>query len=76
MISYEDALKKAKERRPDLNLVVEYENGYVFSSSEDAGYIGGMDHSPVVILKKNGDYSTMIDFINSGTGKEIGRKTI
>lgn len=76
MVTYEEALKMAKEKRNDVNVVVEYENGYVFSNTDDAGYIGGLDHAPVIILKKDGKQVNMITFVNAGTGKEIARKSI
>lgn len=76
MITYEEALKKAYTKRKNLDQVVEYANGYVFSSSDDAEYIGGLGHTPVVVLKKNGDIVDMMTFVNSGTGKEISRKSI
>lgn len=76
MITYEEALAKAHTKRKNLDQVVEYANGYVFSSEDDANYIGGLGHSPVVVLKKNGEIVDMMTFVNSGTGKEIGRKSI
>ena len=76
MITYEEALAKAHTRRKNINQVVEYANGYVFSNTDDADYLGGLGHSPVVVLKKNGDIVDMMTFVNSGTGKEISRKSI
>ncbi len=71
MIEYSEAKKIALTRRSDLNGCFEYQNAYVFSSSADAGYIGGM-HSPIVVMKKDGAVVDMIRLVNSGTGKEIG----
>lgn len=76
MITYEEALAKANTKRKNINQVVEYANGYVFSNSEDVNYKGGLGHTPVVVLKKNGEITDMVSFVNSGTGKEIGRKSI
>lgn len=76
MITYDEALAKAYTKRKNLDQVVEYENGYVFSDSSDAEYIGGLGHTPVVVLKKNGEIVDMMAFVNAGTGKEIGRKSI
>ncbi len=76
MITYEEALAKAHTKRKNLDQVVEYANGYVFSDSSDADYLGGLGHSPVVVLKKNGDIVDMMAFVNSGTGKQIGKKSI
>lgn len=76
MITYDEALAKAYTKRKNIDQVVEYANGYVFSNTEDVKYKGGLGHSPVVVLKENGDVIDMILFVNSGTGKEIGKKSI
>lgn len=70
MITYDEALKKAKELKPTIDGCTEYENGYVFGSSQDEGYIGG-NHTPCVILKENGKAVTMPYFVMHGTGDEI-----
>lgn len=71
MITYEEAYKTAKELKPSIDFCTEYENGYVFSCTDDENYIGG-GHSPCVILKKNGKAVTMPWFIAKiGTGNEI-----
>ena len=71
MISFEEAYKKAKQYKSNINNCTEYENGYVFGSSEDDGYIGGIGHTPVVILKKSAEAIPMNMFIIDGTGKKI-----
>ena len=71
MISYEDAYKRAKMLKPNTDACTEYENGYVFGSSEDEGYKGGAGHTPCVILKKNGNAVPMNEFVISGTGEYI-----
>lgn len=76
MITYEEALKKAETKRKNLNQVVEYQNGYVFSNSDDVNYTGGLGHEAVVVLKKDGKIVNMMAFVTSGTGKEIGKKRI
>ena len=76
MVSLEEAIKLAKEVRSNLDLVVEYSNGYVFSDASDEGMIGGLNHTPVVIRKKDGKSISMIEFVNSGTGKEIKRQSL
>ena len=72
MITFEEALEIAKTRRLNLNQVFEYERAYIFSHTDDSNYIGGFNHSPVVVLKEDGTITNIIEFINSGTGKEIG----
>lgn len=72
MITLEEALEIAKTRRSNLNQVFEYEKAYIFSHTDDSNYIGGFDHSPVVVLKEDGTITNMVEFVNSGTGKEMG----
>ena len=71
MITYEEALKIAKEFKPNTDNCTEYENGYVFGSSDDEFYVGGYGHTPCVILKSNGKVISMPEFVIKGTGKEI-----
>ena len=76
MITYDEALKIAKAKKSNIDQVVEYANGYVFSSAADAGYKGGLGHSSIVVLKKDGEVVSMISFVSKGTGKEIGKKSV
>ena len=75
MISFEDAVTKAKEIREDINRCFEYENGYVFSNTDDDNSIGG-NHAPVVIIKDSGKAINMPQFIIDGTGAEIGGREV
>ena len=75
-MNVEEALIIASKNRSDLNQVVEYANGYVFSNTDDINYTGGMGHSAVVVLKKTGKIIDMPHFVMSGTGKEIRRKRL
>ena len=70
-ILYEEALKKAKEFKPNLDCCTEYENGYVFGSYSDDLYVGGIGHTPCVVLKVGGRIISMPEFVIMGTGKEI-----
>lgn len=76
MITYDEALKTAETKRKNLNQVVEYENGYVFSNTDDVNYKGGLGHEAVVVLKKNGKITDMMSFVVSGTGKELKKRSI
>ena len=71
MITYDEAYKKAKELKTNIDGCTEYENGYVFGSSGDRGYKGGKGHISIVVLKENGDIVTMPVFVMRGTGAEI-----
>ncbi len=70
MITYDEALKKAKELKPTIDNCTEYENGYVFGCKYDDNYEGG-NHTPCVILKENGKAVAMPYFVIQGAGKEI-----
>ena len=71
MITYEAAYEIAKEIKPDIDNVAEYDNAFVFGCKADDGYIGG-NHSPVVILKEDGRAVSMPWFIAKiGAGREI-----
>ena len=60
MISYEEALKKAKSVKPGIDNCAEYENGFVFGCYADGDTIG---KGPCVILKKDGRAVTMPYFL-------------
>lgn len=69
-ITYEDALKIAREREPEIDNASEYENGYVFGCSwQERSY--GSEHPPVVIRKRDGAVLKMQEFLGKGTGKFI-----
>ena len=69
MISYEKALKKAKELKPKINSGTETENAYIFGdkTSKDDG------NSPVVIMKETGDAKTIIWYILNADAPDIRR---
>ncbi len=69
MITFEEAVQKAKKLKPNIDGGTEWENGYVFSNHKEGKNIGGP--SPVVILKKNGEAVNMPYFVMSGTGKML-----
>ncbi len=76
MITFDEALKIAETSRKNINQAVEYENGYVFSNTDDINYTGGLGHSAVVVLKSDGKIVDMPHFVMGGTGKEIRRRKI
>lgn len=70
MISYEDALKKAKELKPDTDHCIEYDNAYIFACHEDNGYEG--TRQPCVILRKDGRAVALIYYLTKvGVGKKV-----
>ena len=76
MITFDDAVRKARAQKKDIDMVVEYSKAYVFSSSNDEGTKGGINRAPVVVMKKDGQIVDMITFVNGGTGKEMGVRNI
>ena len=75
MISYTEALIKAKETREEIDSCIEYENGYVFCSDKGEDQVGGY-YSPIVVLKEDGRVIDMPQFIVNGTGKELKHEQI
>ena len=72
MISYEEALQKARAWKSDIDGCTEYEHAYVFGCSKDDNYIGGYGHTPVVIIKETGERTIMPEFVVMyGDDKEI-----
>ena len=71
MITYEDALNIAKDRKEHIDNGTEYEKYYVFRSSKDDNYIGGYGHTPVVIAKEDGRILSVPEMIVEGCGDEI-----
>ena len=71
MITYEEAMDIARQRKDQIDNCIEYENAYVFGFSGDSNYDGGYGHMSVVIMKEDGRISTMPELVVNGTGKEI-----
>lgn len=73
MITYEVAYKKAKELKPNINICTEYDKGWWFGCTDDANYQGGGGHTPVVVLKEDGEVVAPSYFmlIDDSEGKTI-----
>ncbi len=71
MLNYDEALEKARTLKDRINECTEYEKAFVFSHTDDAEYIGGAGHSPVVIWKKNGKITSYPELVIQGSGREI-----
>lgn len=75
MITYEEALKMAKEQEPEIDNPTEYENGFVFGcSKQEKSY--SSKYPPVVIRKRDGQRLKMQEFLGEGTGEfrsQLGR---
>ena len=72
-MKYEEALKIARERKPNIDVCDEWEGGWVCGFSGDAKFDGGYGHAPVVITKKDGEIVAMPQFTLSGTAGEFLR---
>lgn len=71
MISYEEALEIAKEREPNIDECMEYENAYVFGTHEDDEYMGGYDHAQIVVMKEDGRLLSMPELVVEECGDMI-----
>lgn len=72
MISFEEAIKKAKELKPSTDSCSEMSNAYIFACKDDENYEGGSDHTPCVIIKETGEAVNMPTYIAEyGYGEEI-----
>lgn len=71
MVTYEEALEKARSLKEHIDECTEYENGYLFTYSGDEGYCGGYGHTSVVIWKKDGRATNYPEMVARGTGKEM-----
>lgn len=72
MISYDEALKTARELKGNIDKCYEYDIAYMFASSEDDYTIGG--DGPCVILKETGQAISRLHFFEFYDAKEIGEK--
>ena len=70
MIAYEVAYETAKKLKENIDVCTETENGYIFGCKADDNYEGGQ-HTPIVILKKDGKAVNMPWFVIHGMGEEI-----
>ena len=74
MITYEEAYKKAKSLKPNIDKCFEYDTAYMFASSEDDFSIGG--DGPCVILKETGEAISRIHFLEFYDGEMIEERAI
>lgn len=61
MITYEEALSKAKSCRNDIDYVTDQTDAYVFSKKNDFGFGG---NSPVTVLKDSGECLNYLAFLD------------
>lgn len=71
MITFEEAVKKAKAIRPNITGGTEFENGYMFSGDDDSKYKGGFNHTPICIRKRDGKVIDQVTFMLSNPGEEV-----
>lgn len=74
MITYEEALKKAKSIKPDANLCIEKTSAYIFGYDSGKDEAGG-SNSPVVIMKEDGKAVSM-PYYNAKYSKDKEIKTV
>ena len=71
MITYDQALERAKTVKEGIDGCTEYEKGYMFGCSKDEEFVGGYGHTPVVVRKEDGKIMTMPEFVMNGPGEYI-----
>ncbi len=71
MITYEDALVKAKDLKPVIDTFEEREDAYIFGCKADDDYEGGLGHSPIVILKDSGETLYMVEYVARTCGVQF-----
>ena len=70
-MNYEEALRIAKEHKPNIDHCYEETLAWIFSSKEDENLIGG--DGPIVIVKKTGEVLNMPTYvIENPYAKEVG----
>lgn len=70
MISYDDAEKKARELKPEIDHCIEYDNAYIFACHADSEYEG--TRQPCVILRNDGRPVTLLWYLTKyGIGKKV-----
>lgn len=70
MLSYEEVLRIARTKMPDVDGCTEFEKVFLFYKKTDEVHFGGAD-SPVVIDRANGDALNYGEFFRMNTGEEI-----
>lgn len=71
MINFDEAVKKAKGIRPNIDGGTEFENGYMFSGKDDGKYLGGYNHASVCIRKRDGKVLDTVSFMLGNPGEEV-----
>lgn len=71
MVTYEEALAIARERKQNIDMCAEWEKGFVFESEADANMIGGYGHIPIVVRKEDGKVMTMPEFVFGDAGELV-----
>lgn len=74
MITYEEALNKAKELKPPIDTCSETEDAFVFSNSKTNDVFGG--DQPCVILKESGKAINYLHFVLNYKSEELRRIVI
>lgn len=71
-LSFEDAYEIAKVNKAKIDNYIELKDAWVFCCYEDSNYVGGYGHTPVIVLKKNGQVRFSMPELLMGTyGEEL-----
>ena len=69
MISYHEALARARTIKPNIDACDEYNDAYVFKTRADHDTIGG--DSPCVILKESGEAINIVEYFDNYEAEHI-----
>lgn len=69
MVTFEEALEKARKLKPDIDACDEYNDAFLFKVRADEWSIGG--NPPCVILKENGKAINQTEYFDRYEAKHI-----
>lgn len=71
MLSYDRALKIAREKKSKINRGVEYENAYSFYYDDGIDRVGG--ENPIVVMKETGETFNFVHYAMKMLTDEVRR---
>ena len=74
MITYEEAKAKALKIDPEVDSALEYQQAYVFYKAADYQKKITEDNMEIVLLKSNGDQTTLFSYFLSVDDEEKPKK--
>lgn len=69
MISFDEALKKARELKSNIDYCIEYNDAWLFGCRDEFHVIGA---TPVIVLKENGKAIDAVTYYDNYDAEELG----